>query len=91
MNAPAACPNCGHVLHARKNLTPVQRSIYRWVARFVAKQGYAPSFQEIADAFHYRSLSTVAEILKEIERKGWVGFDAPNVPRALFLIEPVEV
>lgn len=71
-------------------MTPVQRSIYRWVARFMRDHDYAPSYQEIADAFHYRSLSTVAEILREIERKGWIGFDAPNVPRVLFLIEPVE-
>lgn len=85
----ATCPACGHVLHQRKGLTHVQRSVYVWIVRYMSEQSIAPTLQEIAEAYHYNSLSTVAELLRHIERKGWITMDH-GVARSIALVEPVE-
>jgi repressor LexA len=36
------------------------------------RNGYAPSFEEIAETFNYNSLATVHEHLSNLERKGYI-------------------
>ncbi len=52
------------------HLTKRQREILDFLAAHVAEHGYAPSFEEIAEAMGYASLATVHEHLSNLEKKG---------------------
>jgi len=51
-------------------LTKRQREILDYLARHISEHGYAPSFEEIAEAMGFASLATVHEHLTNLERKG---------------------
>ena len=51
-------------------LTKRQREILNYLTVYSERNGYAPSFEEIAEHFNYNSLATVHEHLTNIERKG---------------------
>jgi len=53
-------------------LTKRQKEILDYINGFIDEQGYAPSFEEIAQAFGYSSLATVHEHLSNLERKGYI-------------------
>ncbi len=66
-------------------LTKRQKEILDHVASFIEENGYAPSFEEIADAFGYSSLATVHEHLSNLERKGYIR-KAYNESRSIELV-----
>ena len=53
-------------------LSKRQRKVFDWVRAFGNKHGRPPIQQEIADAFGYRSISTVTEHLGHLQDKGWI-------------------
>ena len=53
-------------------LTKRQKEILDHIEAFIEEHGYAPSFEEIAQAFGYSSLATVHEHLSNLERKGYI-------------------
>lgn len=53
-------------------LTKRQREIHDFLLSYSEANGYAPSFEEIADRFGYSSLATVHEHLTNLERKGYI-------------------
>ena len=53
-------------------LTKRQKEILDYIGAFIDEQGYAPSFEEIAEHFGYSSLATVHEHLSNLERKGYI-------------------
>ena len=53
-------------------LTKRQKEILDYIESFIDEQGYAPSFEEIAESFGYSSLATVHEHLSNLERKGYI-------------------
>jgi len=53
-------------------LTKRQKEILDYIEAFIIDHGYAPSFEEIAEAFGYSSLATVHEHLSNLERKGYI-------------------
>lgn len=46
-----------------------QAQIFKYLERYIADNGFAPSFEEIASQFKYNSLATVHEHLTSLERK----------------------
>ena len=66
-------------------LTKRQKEILDHIESFIEKNGYAPSFEEIADAFGYSSLATVHEHLSNLERKGYIR-KAYNESRSIELV-----
>jgi repressor LexA len=68
-------------------LTKRQREILDYIDGFIADQGYAPSFEEIAEHFGYSSLATVHEHLSNLERKGYIR-KAYNESRSIELVQP---
>ena len=66
-------------------LTKRQKEILDHLESFIEKHGYAPSFEEIADAFGYSSLATVHEHLSNLERKGYIR-KAYNESRSIELV-----
>jgi repressor LexA len=53
-------------------LTKRQREILNYLTIYSEQNGYAPSFEEIAENFSYSSLATVHEHLSNLERKGFI-------------------
>ena len=53
-------------------LTKRQREILNYLTLYSEQNGYAPSFEEIAENFSYNSLATVHEHLTNLERKGYI-------------------
>jgi len=53
-------------------LTKRQREILNYLTAYSDQNGYAPSFEEIAEQFGYNSLATVHEHLSNLERKGYI-------------------
>jgi len=53
-------------------LTRKQHDILDFVSAAIERNGYAPSFEEIAEHFGYQSLATVHEHLSNLERKGYI-------------------
>lgn len=53
-------------------LTQRQREVLSFISTKIRSVGYAPSFEEIAKQFGFRSLATVFEHLSNLERKGHI-------------------
>ena len=53
-------------------LTRRQKQIFDFLQTYILEHGYAPSFEEIAGHFEFRSLATVHEHLSNLERKGYI-------------------
>jgi repressor LexA len=53
-------------------LTKRQREILNYLTSYTEQNGYAPSFEEIAEQFRYSSLATVHEHLSNLERKNYI-------------------
>lgn len=51
-------------------LTKRQREVYDFIAGFVTKHGYSPSFEEIGGALGLHSLATVHKHVTNLEQKG---------------------
>lgn len=67
-------------------LTKRQKEILDYIEGFIAEQGYAPSFEEIAESFGYSSLATVHEHLSNLERKGYIR-KSYNESRSIELVQ----
>lgn len=66
-------------------LTRRQKQILDFIQGYIAGNGYAPSFEEIAEHFTFRSLATVHEHLTNLERKGYI-HRAHNESRAIEVV-----
>jgi repressor LexA len=53
-------------------LTKRQKLILDYITGYIGENGYAPSFEEIAESFGYSSLATVHEHVSNLERKGYI-------------------
>jgi len=53
-------------------LTRRQSEVLSYLQSQIADNGYAPSFEEIAEHFGFQSLATVHEHLTNLERKGYI-------------------
>src|SRR5690606_40673042 len=53
-------------------LTKRQSEILAYLPQHSGAEGYAPSFEEIAEHFGFQSLATVHEHLTNLERKGFI-------------------
>lgn len=67
-------------------LTRRQKQILDHIEAFIGEHGYAPSFEEIAQAFGFASLATVHEHLSNLERKGYIR-KAYNESRSIELVQ----
>ncbi len=53
-------------------LTKRQKQVLDFIESYIRTNGYAPSFDEIAQHFAFRSLATVHEHVTNLERKGYI-------------------
>lgn len=68
-------------------LTKRQSEILRYLQEHIRENGYAPSFEEIAENFSFQSLATVHEHLTNLERKGYI-HRTHNESRAIEVLPP---
>jgi len=67
-------------------LTPRQRAAYDFIARFRRAKGYSPSYDEIRRHFRLASLNSVAKLVAQLRRRGFLEPAPQNAKRWL---EPV--
>jgi len=67
-------------------LTDRQKEIYQYIKGYIEKNSIAPSYEEIKKRFRFKSLSTVFEHLKNLEKKGYFQRGSYNQKRAIQLI-----
>ena len=68
-------------------LTRRQRQIYDYIADFVSRNGYSPSFEEIGDGMGLSSLATVHKHISNLEKKGLLKRDY-NRSRSIDILAP---
>lgn len=51
-------------------LTKKQKEILDYIGSYIDSHGYAPSYREIAEAFRYSSIATVADHIQTLREKG---------------------
>ena len=68
-------------------LTRRQSEILSYLQNHIREQGFAPSFEEIAERFGFQSLATVHEHLTNLERKGYIR-RSYNESRAIEVLPP---
>lgn len=55
-----------------ETLTKRQKELVDYIASFSQKEGYAPSYEEIAHSFGLKSVATVAEHVDNLSKKGYL-------------------
>src|SRR5499433_2074989 len=68
-------------------ITKRQRQVYDFIAEFVQRNNYTPSFQEIGDGLGLSSLATVHKHISNLEKKGLLSRDY-NRSRSIDLLPP---
>jgi repressor LexA len=68
-------------------ITKRQRQAYDFIAEFVQKNGYSPSFEEIGDGLGLNSLATVHKHISNLEKKGLLKRDF-NRSRSIDVLAP---
>jgi repressor LexA len=68
-------------------LTKRQSEILAYLQAYIGENGYAPSFEEIAEHFEFQSLATVHEHLTNLERKGYI-HRTHNESRSIEVLPP---
>jgi len=67
-------------------LSKKQKQVYEWLRRFIARKGYAPSYEEIREGLGLNSLNTVSYHLHQLSAKGYLRSSWGNQKRALELL-----
>jgi repressor LexA len=68
-------------------LTKRQKQVYDFIADFVARNGYSPSFEEIGQGMKLSSLATVHKHISNLEKKGLLKRDY-NRSRSIDILAP---
>lgn len=68
-------------------LTKRQREVYDYIAEFVRRHGYSPSFEEIGEGLKLSSLATVHKHITNLEKKGLLRRDY-NRSRSIDVLPP---
>lgn len=68
-------------------LTRRQKQVYDFIADFVARHGYSPSFEEIGQGLGLSSLATVHKHISNLEKKGLLKRDY-NRSRSIDVLPP---
>jgi repressor LexA len=67
-------------------LTEKQKEIYQFIKRYIDTHDIAPSYEEIKNHFGFRSISTVFDHIRMLQKKGAIIKGGSNQKRALQLV-----
>jgi tRNA(adenine34) deaminase len=65
--------------------TDLERGVLDWIIEYVQRNTYPPTVREIGDALSIPSTRSVSDLLKALERKGWIE-RTPSRSRSLRVI-----
>src|SRR6266705_6555046 len=68
-------------------ITKRQRQVYDFPQKFIQRNGYSPSFEEIGDGLGLSSLATVHKHISNLEKKGLLRRDY-NRSRSIDVLAP---
>ena len=68
-----------------ENLTDVQENVLRYVKKSQKERQSPPSRAEIATHFGWASANAAQEVLKALERKGYIKL-SPGVARGIYVL-----
>jgi repressor LexA len=68
-------------------LTEKQKRIYQFIREYINAHEIAPSYDEIRAHFEFKSLSTVFDHIRTLEKKGYISRGGSNQKRSLQLID----
>lgn len=68
-------------------LTEKQRKIYQFIKQYINNHDIAPSYEEIKNHFGFKSISTVFDHIKTLERKCVITKGGINQRRSLQLVD----
>ncbi len=71
-------------------LTKKQSEVYDFIKKFVAEEGYAPSYREIAEYFELSSPATAYQHVKALIDKGFLENGGTGIARSIEVVEPEE-
>lgn len=67
-------------------LTPNMLKLYKVMAQYYERNGYMPSYQEMADMLGLQSKSGIQRMIEEMEKRGALR-RLPNKARAIKLLQ----
>ncbi|OGC05260.1 repressor LexA [candidate division WOR-1 bacterium RIFOXYA12_FULL_43_27] len=67
-------------------LTSKQRVLFHWINGYIKENDYSPTLEEIQRRFNFRSIGTVQDYVKTLEKKGYL-YRNPNMARSMQTIE----
>lgn len=70
------------------SLTKKQSQVFDFIKKFVADEGYAPSYREIAEYFELSSPATAYQHVKALIDKGYLESGATGLARSIEVVEP---
>ncbi|PIU03114.1 hypothetical protein COT44_04420 [Candidatus Shapirobacteria bacterium CG08_land_8_20_14_0_20_39_18] len=65
-----------------KTLTPKQKKVLDFINKFIKKNGYSPSLEEMASYLKLNSVSTVHQFIEILKNKGYINKEE-NKPRSI--------
>ncbi|HJN84980.1 MAG TPA: transcriptional repressor LexA [Patescibacteria group bacterium] len=71
-------------------LTKKQSEVFAFIKKFVAAEGYAPSYREIAEYFELSSPATAHQHVKALIDKGVLESAGSGIARSIEIVEPEE-
>ena len=69
------------------NITPKEKKCLEFIAAFIKKNGFSPTYQEIMKHFDLKAVSTVHQYITQLLRKGKLEIKGKNQKRALTITE----
>ncbi len=72
------------------NLTKKQSKVFSFIKKFVASEGYAPSYREIAEYFELSSPATAYQHVQSLIEKGVLMSGDEGLARSIEVVEPEE-
>ncbi|HBU28117.1 TPA: repressor LexA [Candidatus Uhrbacteria bacterium] len=69
-------------------LTKKQSEVFNFIKKFVAEEGYAPSYREIAEYFELSSPATAFQHVQALVEKGCLESGASGLARSIEVVEP---
>jgi repressor LexA len=55
-----------------KQLTPRQREVFKFIKKYAAKHGYAPTYEDIGKAVGLSSSATIYNHIRSLEKRGYI-------------------
>jgi len=68
-------------------LTEKQNQVYQFIKNYIKKHNIAPAYEEIKKHFGFKSMGTVHDYVRILEKKGYVKRTGSNQKRALQVID----